>query len=157
MLKKTIKYTDFSGEEVEEDCYFNLSKAELAEMELSQKGGMADYLKEIVASNDGKAIITTFKEILLKSYGKRSDDGRRFIKNQQIREEFESSEAYSTIFMELVTDAEAAAEFINGIVPVGMTEEMAKISQREAEPNPKLVPVSDEANKEKLDENSPAN
>lgn len=150
MLKKTIKYTDFNGEEVEEDCYFNLSKAEIAEMELSTEGGMGEYLKKIVASNNGKEIISAFKDILLRSYGKRSDDGRRFIKNQQIREEFESSEAYSTIFMDLVTNADAAAEFVNGIVPKEMIEEAARIAQPETnqpEQNPKLVAVPDEEKK----------
>jgi hypothetical protein len=154
VLKKTIKYTDFNGEEVEEDCYFNLSKAELTEMELSVDGGMADHLKKIVASNDGKEIITTFKDILLRSYGKRSDDGRRFIKNQQIREEFESSEAYSTIFMDLVTDADSAADFINGIVPAGMVEEAAKIAEQET--NPKLVPAPDIPNNEEVEKDSTA-
>lgn len=117
MLKKTIKYTDFNEEEVVEDHYFHLSQAELVELEMSHEGGLSESLKKIIAAEDGKSIIKEFKNIILSSYGKKSADGRRFIKTQEMRDEFESSEAYSTLFMELVTNPEAAIEFINGIVP----------------------------------------
>ena len=128
MLKKTVTYEDFNGDSVTEDHFFHLSKAELVELELSHKGGLSEALQRIVDAEDGKAIITEFKNIVLGSYGKRSVDGKRFIKNAQLREEFESSEAYSTIFMELVTDTDAAIEFINGVIPSGMVEEAAKIA-----------------------------
>lgn len=131
MLKKTIKYTDFNDEEVEEEFYFHLSKAELVELELSTKGGLSESLKLIVASEDGKRIIEEFKKIILTSYGKRSDDGKRFIKNQELRDEFESTEAYSALFMELVTDTTAAIEFINGIIPAGLAEDVALIAKSE--------------------------
>lgn len=131
MLKKTIKYTDFNDQEVEEDFYFHLSKAELVELELSTQGGLSESLKQIVASEDGKRIIEEFKKIILTSYGKRSEDGRRFIKNQELRDEFESTEAYSALFMELVTDTQAAIEFINGIIPAGLAEEAAAITNAE--------------------------
>lgn len=127
MLKKTVTYVDFNGDEVTEDLYFHLSKAEIVALELSEKGGLSEQLKRIVAAEDGKAIISEFKNILLSSYGKRSEDGKRFIKNQAIREEFESSEAYSTIFMELVMDAGVAAQFVKGIVPTDLAEEAAKV------------------------------
>jgi hypothetical protein len=126
VLKKTITYTDFNGDEVTEDHFFHLTKAELVELELSHKGGLEASLKRIIADEDGKAVIEEVKNIILSSYGKRSDDGRRFIKREEFREEFESSEAYSTLFMELVLDATAAADFVNGIVPQGMIEEAAK-------------------------------
>lgn len=132
MLKKTIVYQDFNGERVEEEAFFHLSKAELVEMELSHQGGLTESLKRIVAAEDGKAIILEFKNILLGSYGKRSEDGRRFIKNQALREEFESSEAYSTLFMELVTDTDAAIEFVNGIIPKDMAQEVAATVNDEA-------------------------
>lgn len=132
MLKKTITYEDFNGETVSEDFFFHLSKAELVELELSKKGGLSESLKSIIASEDGKAIISEFKNIILGAYGKRSPDGKRFVKNQSLREEFESTEAYSTLFMELVTNAESAAEFINGIIPTGMAEEVAKLTTAEA-------------------------
>lgn len=131
MLKKTLTYQDFNGEEVSEDYFFHLSKAELVELELSHKGGLSESLQKIVASEDGKAIIAEFKNIILLAYGQRSEDGKRFIKNQQLREEFESSEAYSTLFMELVLNTDSAIEFINGVVPKDMSEEMAKLSSVE--------------------------
>jgi hypothetical protein len=136
VLKKTITYTDFNGEEVSEDFFFHLSKAELVELELSHPGGMSAALERIVASEDGKSIIAEFKNIILGSYGQKSLDGRRFIKNAQLREEFESSEAYSTLFMELVMDAGAAAEFINGIIPQGMVEEAARVTALASVPEP---------------------
>lgn len=131
MLKKTITYKDFNDEEVSEDFFFHLSKAEIVELEMSEEGGLSEALKKIIASKDGKEIIARFKDIILGSYGKRSPDGKRFVKNQQIREEFESSEAYSVLFMELVTNAEKAAEFVNGIIPKGMAEEAAKVTRAE--------------------------
>lgn len=129
MLKKTITYEDFNGETVSEDLFFHLSKAELVELEMSHKGGLGASLQRIVEAEDGKAIIAEFKNIILSSYGKRSEDGRRFIKNQALREEFESSEAYSTLFMELVTDTDSAVEFINGVIPKGMVEEAQRVAQ----------------------------
>ncbi len=128
MLKKTITYKDFNDNDVSEDLYFHFSKAELVELELSYEGGLEVAIQRIVKAQDGKAIINEFKKIILGSYGQRSEDGRRFVKNQELRDEFESTEAYSTLFMELVTSAEAAAEFVNGIVPQGMAEEAASIT-----------------------------
>jgi hypothetical protein len=127
LLKKTIKYTDFNGEEMEEDFFFHLSKAELVELELSEKDGLSEALKKIVAAEDGKEIIRVFKTVLLGAYGKKSEDGRRFIKNQQLRDEFESSEAYSELFMEMLTNTDSAIDFINGIVPAGLAEEATKV------------------------------
>ena len=130
MLKKTITYTNFADEEVTEDLFFHLSQAELIELEMSEKDGLSTALQKIIDAEDGKAIIAEFKKIILGAYGKKSDDGKRFIKNQQLREEFESSEAYSTLFMELVTNAEAAAQFVNGIVPAGTVEAATKALER---------------------------
>src|SRR4051812_23840976 len=142
MLKKTIKYTDFNNNEVSEDFYFNLSQAEIIELETSHKGGLTESLQRIIAEDDNKAIVEEFKKIILKAYGKRSPDGRRFIKNQEIRDEFESSEAYSTLFMEMLTDEDAAAKFVNGIVPQRMTDENQKeLPQAErAADTPNLTP-----------------
>lgn len=143
MLKKTIKYEDFNGSEVSEDFFFHLSKAELVEMEVSHEGGLSESLQKIIADEDGKGIIAEFKNIILGAYGKRSEDGKRFVKNSAIREEFESSEAYSALFMELVTNAESAIEFVNGIVPSGLGEETAKITGADLEvvksPEPKVM------------------
>jgi hypothetical protein len=129
LLKKTITYEDFNGDVTSEDLFFHLSKAELVELEMSHEGGLSASLQKIVDAQDGKAIIAEFKSIILNSYGKKSEDGRRFIKNQTLRDEFESSEAYSTLFMELVTNTDAAIEFINGVIPKGMVEEAARVSQ----------------------------
>lgn len=135
MLKKTIKFTDFNGDEAEEDHYFHLSSAELVELEMSVKGGMKEMLKRVIAANDAATIINEFKKIILMSYGKRSEDGRRFIKNQELRDEFESSEAYSALFMELVTDTNAAIEFTNGIIPKDLAEKAEKLKQGESRGN----------------------
>jgi hypothetical protein len=117
MLKKTIKYVDFDGNERTEDFHFNLTKAEVTEMELSTQGGLVKMLEKIVAEQDSKRIIEIFKDLILKSYGEKSPDGKRFIKNQELRDAFSQTEAYSELFMTLATNAEESAAFINGIVP----------------------------------------
>ena len=125
MLKKTITYTDYNGTERTEDFYFNLTKAEVMEMEMSTSGGMAEMIQRIVAAQDAPAIIKIFKELVLKAYGEKSADGKRFIKSDDIRDAFSQTEAYSILFMELATDADAAAKFVNGIVPADMNADNA--------------------------------
>jgi hypothetical protein len=117
MLKKTITYVDFDGNERTEDFYFNLTKAELTEMELSSEGGLAKTLTKIVQTQDAKRIVEIMKDLILKSYGEKSLDGKRFIKNQELRDSFVQTVAYSELFMELASDAELAAVFVNGIIP----------------------------------------
>ena len=117
MLKKTITYTDYDGNERTEDYYFNLKKSEVMEMEMGTTGGMRKMLEKIVAEQDSKRIIETFKDIILRAYGEKSPDGKRFIKSQELADAFSQTEAYSELFMELATNAEAAAVFINGIIP----------------------------------------
>lgn len=117
MLKQTIEYEDYEGNKVIEDFYFNLNKAELMEMQLSTKGGLAEHIQKIVAENDNAQIMALFKNLILKAYGKKSDDGKRFIKNKEITEEFVQSEAYSELFMKLISDENAATAFMNGIIP----------------------------------------
>lgn len=117
MLKKTITYTDYNGVERTEDHYFNLTKAEIMEMEMSTTGGLTEMIQRIVAAKDAPAIIKVFKDLILKAYGVKSPDGKRFIKSKEISDAFSQTEAYSQLFMELATDADAAAEFVNGIVP----------------------------------------
>ena len=120
MLKKTITYVDYNGMERTEDFYFNLSKAEVAEMELSVQGGFSKMLEEIVASKDNVQIVNLFKQMVLKSYGEKSPDGRRFIKSEEIAQAFAQTEAYSEIFMELALDEKKAADFVNGILPANL-------------------------------------
>lgn len=120
MLKKVIKYEDFNGNMQEEAFYFNLTKAELAEMELSTSGGMERMIESIVNTKDQAKIVSLFKEIILKAYGERTDDGKGFIKKRNgiyLSEGFSQTAAYSELFMELATDAEAAKAFVNGIIP----------------------------------------
>lgn len=117
MLKKTITYTDYDNNTRTEDFYFNLTKAEVAEMEFGEAGGMAQMLQKIVAEQDTKRIMEVFKDIVLRAYGQKSPDGKRFIKNQELRDAFAQTEAYSDLFMELASDADAAAKFINAILP----------------------------------------
>lgn len=117
MIKKTITYTDYNGVERTENFYFNLSKAEVMEMEMSADGGMTAAIQKIVDAKDVPAIIRVFKDLVLKSYGVKSDDGRRFIKSKEISDAFVQTEAYSQIFMELATNTDEATAFINGIIP----------------------------------------
>ena len=117
MIKKTITYRDFNDVERTEDFYFNLTKAEVLEMEMGTVGGLAEMINRIVAAQDQPAIIKIFKDLILKAYGEKSADGRRFMKSDEIAMGFAQTEAYSQLFMELATDADAAAKFVNGIVP----------------------------------------
>lgn len=128
MLKKTIVYTDYNGTTRKEDFYFNLTQAEVTELEVSVEGGLVEMINRIVAAQNGKVIIETFKDIILRAYGEKSPDGRRFIKNQEVRDAFAQTEAYSKLFMELATDSKAASEFVNGIVPL-KTEKAAPADQ----------------------------
>ncbi len=121
MLKKKIKYTDYNGNEREEEFLFNLTKAELMEMEMGTAGGLAEMIKKMVETQNVPEIIKMFKEIINKSYGEKSEDGKRFMKTDEkgnpLYIGFTQTEAYSNLFTELATDSKAAADFMNGIVP----------------------------------------
>jgi hypothetical protein len=117
MLKKTIAYTDYDGNDRKEDFYFNLNKAEVVELQLGTIGGLTKTLEKIVQEKDSSRLIEYFKSIIMKAYGEKSPDGRRFIKSKELCEAFSQTEAYSNLFMELAGDAKAAAEFIDGILP----------------------------------------
>ena len=137
MLKKTITYKDYNDVERTEDFYFNLSKAEAMEMELSITGGLTEMIKKIIAAQDTPTIIATFKQIILKAYGEKSPDGRRFIKSEELSKAFSETEAYSILYMELATDANAAAEFVKGIVPKDVDAPAAQQASK-----PVLAPVT---------------
>ena len=117
MYKKTLTYTDFNGVERTEDYYFNFSKAELMDLNFSVEGGLLEMIKKIVDSKNTPELVKLFKQVILLSYGIKSDDGKRFKKSDEIREDFMSTEAYSEIYMELATDSKKAAEFINAVMP----------------------------------------
>jgi hypothetical protein len=135
MLSKVITYTDYEGNERKEEFHFNLSKAELMKMEMGTTGGMKRLLDRIVEAQDTKRIIEIFEDIILRSYGEKSLDGKHFEKyrdGKRLADSFASTEAFSELFMELATDDKAAAAFINGIIPQSLAEEIAK--------NPQLTP-----------------
>ena len=129
MIKKTVTYKDYNDVERTENFYFNLSKAEVLEMEMGTDGGMAETIQRIIDAKDAPAIIRVFKDLVLKAYGVKSDDGRRFMKvkpdGSRYADDFKETEAYSQIFMELATDADAAAKFVNGIVPSDLAQKAA--------------------------------
>lgn len=130
MLKKSITYINYNDEEVTEDFYFNINKAELMELELSTPGGFSESIKTIVAEKNVPLIMSTFKKLILKSYGEKSPDGKHFSKSEEISNKFENTEAYSSLFMELVTDAQKAGDFVTGILPKDIQDE-AKTKQKE--------------------------
>lgn len=117
MLKKTMTYTDYDGNERTEDFYFDLNQAEIMEMELGTAGGMQNFIQRIIDAKDVPELASLFKQIILKAYGKKSDDGRRFIKKDEFIEDFVSTPAYSMLYMELCTDSDKAAAFMNAIIP----------------------------------------
>lgn len=126
MLKKTITYEDFDGLERTEDFYFNLTKTELTEMNLSKQGGYAQYLKDIVNAKDGPTLAKLFKELLLMAVGQKSEDGRYFLKNDTIRQNFECSAAYDVIYSEIISNEDAAVEFFTKMLPASLQDEVAK-------------------------------
>ena len=145
MYKKTIKYTDFNDVEKTRDHYFNLTEAEVTEMECSVNGGYTELLNRIIAAENPTELIAVFKELILKSYGERSLDGETFVKNDEVRAKFVNSAAYSALFMELAFDAKAASDFSLGILPASMrgkvSEEMAKRNATNAPAAP-ITPVT---------------
>ena len=124
MIKETITYNDYNGNERTEDFYFNLTKAEVMKMEMSTKGGLAEMIQRIVAAQDQPAIIKVFEDLIQKAYGVKTPDGRGFMKRAEDLEAFIATEAYSQLFMKLATDADAAAKFVNGIVPADMAKQL---------------------------------
>ena len=140
MLTKTITYTDYNGLERTEKFYFNLTEAEVLEMELASAGGLSGTITKIIEAKDVPTLIKMFKDLILKAYGEKSADGRRLIKNDEVREAFSQTEAYSKLFMELAFDADKAAEFVNGITPNKNENGKIEISKR-----PEAIPVKTES------------
>lgn len=130
MIKKTITYTDWNGDSRTEDFYFNLSKVEIAELEYGLVPGrsLSESIKTLINANDMATVIDVIKQILLKSYGEKSPDGKRFMKSPEISRSFEENPAFEIVYMELATNADYAADFISNLVP-GVAESLG--------PNPK--------------------
>lgn len=142
MFKKSITFHDLDGNKITEDFYFHLTKAEVTELELSEKGGLTGYLQAIVKEEDAKELIAKFKEIILMTVGRRSEDGRRFIKNQEIRDDFMQTEAYSELFMELATDADAATAFMTALIPAGLENQVKQEIESNKTEDVQLPPSS---------------
>lgn len=124
MIKKTITYVDYNGNNRTEDFWFNLSKAELMAMEMETVGGFTEVTRRIIAAQDTASLIKIFKDFILKTYGEKGPDGKRFIKSKELSEAFSQTEAYSDLFMELATNAEKASEFINGVAPADLVDQV---------------------------------
>ena len=125
MIKETITFTDYNGGTRTEDFYFHLNKAEIMKMEMSTAGGLAERIQRVVAAQDQPSIIAIFEDLIQKSYGVKTPDGKGFLKRKEDLEAFVATEAYSELFMKLATDADAAARFVNGIVPADITAQAA--------------------------------
>ena len=123
MLKKTITYIDFEGVSRTETFYFNLTKAEILKMELSEAGGLKKLIEKIVAEKDNTKLLDLFQEVVVRSYGEKSADGKQFMKSQAITDKFTSTQAFSDLFMELATNDTEAAAFINGLLPKDLVEQ----------------------------------
>ncbi len=139
MLKRDITYEDLDGETITETFYFNLNKVELVELEVEHRDGLREAMMRIIKSNDRKEIVAEFQKIILMSYGVRADDGKAFLKSDELRKKFSQSLAYPELFMELATNEESAATFINGIMPKGFVEEMEKAAAENGSP-PAIMP-----------------
>lgn len=137
-----MTYTDFNGEEITEDFYFHLSEAEISEMELDSEGGISQKLNKIINSKDITKIKEYFQWIILKSYGEKTDDGKHFIKNEKVSEMFSYTQAYSDLWMELITDANAAVRFVEGIMPKSVVD---KAKQNDPEKYAQLFNKASEA------------
>ncbi len=130
MFKKTITYRDYNDQEIKEDVYFNLTKAEIMEMQLEENGGFAEKIQRVVDAKDVPSIIKIFKELIIKAYGIKSDDGKRFIKSDKLREEFMQTVVYSELFMEFATNADSASAFVNGIIPADQLKAIQQQQQQ---------------------------
>ena len=148
MLKKLIKYTDYNGNERQENFYFNLNKAELMEMETEVTGGMRQLLEDMMEKQDIPKIMNAFKTIILKAYGEKSPDGRRFFKSEELSTAFTQTEAYNELYMELLSDAKKAAAFITALMPEDMRGEAAdkKVLTPIGKNEPEEAEVEDDGN-----------
>lgn len=146
MIKRNITYEDFDGVERTEPFYFNLSKSEIVELEVEIDGGLSGFLRRIVETSDHKELVGQFKRLILLAYGIKSDDGKSFKKNEQLREDFAQTAAFDALFMELSTNANSAAEWVNGVIPKALAEEAQKeaLKQKTAEALTKSEPTTAE-------------
>lgn len=150
MIKKTIKYYDYNDVEVTEDFYFNFDKLEMLEMEISHEGGVQAHMEKLIESEQSVEIYNIFKELILKSVGRKSEDGRRFLKNDEIRTDFEMSPALPELIYSFFKNGTEAADFVKGLLPArALAEAEAEAAkQKESGETPTLTPVAPVLEKE---------
>ena len=127
MFTKTLTYTDFDDNERTETLRFNLSEPEIIEMQSSYPGGLEKMLQKIVEEKDEQKLLAMFKELILKSYGEKTPDGRRFIKSKEMSEAFSQTRAYEQFYMEIIRDTDLAIEFTNKIMPKSVQDAASKM------------------------------
>lgn len=127
MIKKTVTYKDLNGKERTETFYFHYFESEIMDMEMSEEGGLAERIQRIIDAKDQASLLKVIKKFVIDAYGVKSDDGRRFNKSQEVKDAFVECPAYSKIYMELLTNDELAAEFVNKVVPEDMAAQLAAI------------------------------
>lgn len=130
MITQTIKYEDYDGNEVTEDFYFNLTKLEVMEMEIRHEGGLSNYIEKLTKTTAGVEAYDLFKTIILSSCGKKSDDGRRFLKSPEITADFEQSPALGELIFGFLEDGNSAAEFIRGLLPAKLVKDVEEEARR---------------------------
>lgn len=128
MIKETIKYVDYNGEQREEDFYFNLSRAEIISMDYAVEGGLREMIEKIVKEKDTVKIYKMFTDIIYKAYGEKSPDGKRFVKSKEISESFIQTEAYSELIMKMISEPDYAAKFIEGVISVNTNTGAQKLA-----------------------------
>lgn len=143
MLKKRIKYTDYDGNVLEEDFYFNLTESELIKLRMSVAGGIENRMRRVMDAKNGVEIMNIFSDIIRRAYGVKSEDGRRFMKSDELYKAFEETQAYDILFMELVTDSEKGLDFIRGILPESLANEAIKEAQAQIDAENKVVALPD--------------
>lgn len=136
MLKRDITYEDFNGDTITESFYFNLTRTEVIELEVGYEGGLEAALKRIVAAENREQLVKEFKKIVLLSYGVKSEDGKRFIKSDELRAEFSQTAAFDVLFMDLATNDDSASTFVKGILPKDMAREVEKAEIASITPGP---------------------
>ena len=132
MIKKTVTYKDLNGKERTETFYFHYFESEIMDMEMSEEGGLAERIQRIIDAKDQASLLKVIKKFVVDAYGVKSDDGRRFIKSKEVKDAFVECPAYSKIYMELLTNDELAAEFVNKVVPEDMAAQLAEIVAKKA-------------------------
>lgn len=140
MRKETITYTDYNNVTRTEDFFFNLNEAELTALQYGVDGGLQEMLERIVKSNDNKQIMACFHELIAKSYGEKSPDGRRFVKSKELSEAFMQTEAYNELMLRFMTDANYSAEFINDVL-ADVTKRTKERNAKKGEDNTIVLPA----------------